>query len=505
MRHQLNFSLFVVAVVTWAVSACGGGSEPSIAQTSNVVADAPLPGTTPFVSFLTLRGAGIGSLSSLRYTIAPKPGHLSKPVSASFSAEYLLRRGYAVLGQQKLTLPVVGLYPGYRNDVGLIVTFMDGSTTSLTVPIQAAAYADPTMVYDSPHIVTPRVPGKVLGYDFFYMKSYLGPPVVLDTDGEIRWAAPAATVPTSVSSLFVDEGFSIGSLDSTQVVRLELDGTSTATSLTTPTFTNFHHTIDPGKFGMMAGVDATIDGQKEVENVLAEFNAAGVVTGEWDLGAILSSYMKGAGDDPATFVWPGVDWFHMNSAVYDPRDDSLVVSSRENFIIDIAYATGEIRWIFGDPEKYWYTFPSLRAKALAMPDGAFFPIGQHALSINPQGLLMLFNNGQPSSNEPAGEPEGASRTYSAVSAYSIDATAGTAREVWRFDNGQTLKSPFCSSAYQSSDGSTLINYAMVNNTTARLVGLDPMRQVVFDFEYPSAPCIVSWNAAPIPFDDLRFE
>ena len=43
-----------------------------------------------------------------------------------------------------------------------------------------------------------------------------------------------------------------------------------------------------------------------------------------------------------------------------------MVSSRENFVMKLDYHTGNIIWILWDPSKYWYTFPSLRAKALTL-------------------------------------------------------------------------------------------------------------------------------------------
>src|SRR5262249_18784406 len=148
--------------------------------------------------------------------------------------------------------------------------------------------------------------------------------------------------------------------------------------------------------------------------------------------------------------------------------------SRENFVVKVDYNSGDLVWIFGDPTKYWYTFPSLRAKALTLADGGLYPIGQHAVSITRDGLLLLFNNGAQSLNQPAGQPSGASRTYSAVSAYVIDRSALTAREAWRFDYGQTIFSTFCSSAYEMGDGAILISYALADGGThARLVGLTP--------------------------------
>jgi arylsulfate sulfotransferase len=237
---------------------------------------------------------------------------------------------------------------------------------------------------------------------------------------------------------------------------------------------------------------------------VAEITDQGAVLNRWDLAAILSAYMTSQGDDASAFVRPGVDWFHNNATAYDRGDGSLIVSSRENFVIKLDYATGNIIWILGDPTKYWYTFPSLRAKALTLAAGGLYPLGQHGISIISGGLLMLFNDGLGSANQPAGAPAGASRTYSAVSAYSIDTASMTAQNVWNFDYGQSIYSNICSSAYQSAGQSILVDYAVADHDTeARLVGLDPDQNVVFDFQYPTTPCNTSWNALPIALDNLN--
>ena len=119
---------------------------------------------------------------------------------------------------------------------------------------------------------------------------------------------------------------------------------------------------------------------------------------------------------------------------------------------------------------------------------------------------MLFNDGLASIGQPAGAPVGENRSYSAVSAYAIDAAQRSAREVWRFDYGQSILSDICSSAYESDSGnSILVDYAVADGRThARLVGLDAQRRVIFDFEYRTVSCDTSWNAAPIAFDALNF-
>ena len=89
--------------------------------------------------------------------------------------------------------------------------------------------------------------------------------------------------------------------------------------------------------------------------------------------------MRAGGDDPSQFVYPAPnDWFHNNSVAYNRADDSLIVSSRENFLICLDYETGAIKWILGDPTKKWHQFPSLRRYALTLAPGSLPPIGQHA-------------------------------------------------------------------------------------------------------------------------------
>jgi hypothetical protein len=174
-------------------------------------------------------------------------------------------------------------------------------------------------------------------------------------------------------------------------------------------------------------------------------------------------------------------------------------------VIKIDYATGAIRWILGDPSKYWYTFPSLRAKALQLPPGGFYPIGQHAVSLTSDGLLLLFNDGAASLNQPAGAPAGTSMSYSAVSAYRIDTAGMTATEAWRFDNGQAILSKFCSSAYEVAGHSLLVDYALADNGAhARLIGVDPAHNKVFEFQYPTTGCNSAWNSIPVPFENLKF-
>lgn len=486
---------------------CGGGDDDAApaASTSDIRAASSRPGVSPFIAFVELTGGSLDQLATVRYTIRGKPGTASKPVQVSFALAALQRRGYFVPASRTLTLPVFGLYANHRNEVDATLVFKDGSSQDLPVQVSTAAYADSNSLLNTPVVHRARAPGEALGFDYFAMKSWLGAPVVLDSDGQIRWTVPRSGV--SISSTFLDNAFLVGQGDGRKIARIDLDGATTESEIPEGFYTQFHHNLDRGKFGVLAELDAQVGGVPRVESVLVDMTPSGIVIREWDFAKILGDYMRAQGDDPSSFIRESVDWFHMNAAVYDPRDDTVVVSSRENFLIKVGYQTGEIHWIFGDPTKFWHGFPSLRAKALTLTAGGLYPLGQHAVSIRADGQVMVFNNGAESFNQPVGAPVGESRPYSAVSVYRIDAGAGTATETWRYDAGQAIHSWICSSVYEVADTSLLIDYASVNaGASTRVVGLDASRRVVFDFEYATpAPCRAAWNAMPVAFDSMAFE
>lgn len=470
----------------------GCGAAPTVVSVS------------PFIQFVDLTGFDLSTVTEVHYTIAAKPGSVSKPVHVEYSMSALASRGY--LAGNSLTLPVFGLYAGYENQVAVELERGSGGAILLQLTIPTTDYVDPSGIYSHPNIVTPRAPNSTLGFSFIFIKSGLGSPVIIDTDGEIRWAASG--VSDAFSSTFSGDEFIIGDPGKPTLYRLRLDGRISDGELPSSSYTDFHHNIDHGKSGFLGEVDAASGGVKSVESNIIEFQNSSVISipNHWDLAAILTAYMSSQGDDAAAFVRPGIDWFHSNSAIYDPEDDSIIVSSRENFVIKLDYKTGAVIWILGDPTKYWYTFPSLRAKALTLLPGGLYPIGQHALSITSDGLLMLFNDGLGSVNQPAGAPAGETRPYSAVSAYSIDEKSMTTQNTWNYDAGQTIFSAICSSAYAAPNRSILVDYAVADDDTqALLVGLDSNHSVVFKFEYPTSGCNTSWNSRPIALDDLKID
>jgi arylsulfate sulfotransferase len=505
MNTNLRTYLWLICLF---LAGCGSGSDENtphtLAVTAQVGVAGEAAGATPFLSTLKLRLDHYADLTSVAYSIAPKPGTFSKAVAVTYTRAALERRGAYGSAERQLTLPIAGLYANHRNDVTVIATFSDGSTHQERLTVQTMPYSGAGAVYGAPDIKTARGAAAAPGFDFMLIKNGLTGPVVLDTDGNLRWAGDALR--DSYSSMANGQGFFVGSGNTPDLYRLELDGTFTTIPLVTTRFTNFHHELAPGKTGILAELDALENGVRKFESVLAEISPTGEVLKEWDMGAIIRKAMLAHGDDPSNFVREDADWFHMNGAIYNAADDSLLVSSREHFVVKLDYGTGQIKWLLGDPTKHWYVdYPSLRALALRLTSGKA-PIGQHTLSVPARDELLLFNNGTASMNQPPGTPAGANRTFSTPSRYRIDEAARTAAEVWSYDRDPGVYSAVCSSAYEASAGHYLVAYSVASGRTrARLLGVDTAGKVAFEFEFPTNFCWTAFSAQPIDMGSLTLQ
>lgn len=537
IRAQLFGMILIVFSANCSGNYLGHETRQLPPETYSTKALSITPGVTPFIAFIDIKTDNIHALKSINYTIEPKPDTISKPVSATFSKNYLFREKYYSPTSNLLKLPVFCLYSDYTNSVDITLTFNDGSSQELpTVTIPTGVYyggyspvyfdnafqgvAGSSSVYNSPIIHVSRNENDRLGFSFFYVKNFVGTPAIIDTDGNVRWLGTQPEI-ASGSSTWDKNGFVVGEYGSAtsrsgetgpKITRYELDGRISTSTIPDPDYLYFTHNIDPGKRGLLGEFDML----SNAGSTIAEFDPdTGTILHEWDLAKIISDYMNSYGDDASLFVRPSVDWFHINAVAYDPSDNSVIASSRENFLIKIDYSTNQIVWIFGDPAKYWYTFPSLRAKALTLESGGLYPIGQHAVSITPQGYLQVFNDGLPSLTEPSGASSGSWRGYSTVSTYSVDEANRTVTDISEFDNGKSLSSIICSSGYTEPDGSMLVDYSVARTitsppvsailgNTARLVGLNPDKQIAFDFEYPTTSCATSFIARVIHLESLTF-
>lgn len=469
-------------------------SLEAFAVLPSVTVDAVIPGRTPFISFVSFRISDATNLSTISFQIRPKPGSRTRPLAATYSSVYLKKAGYFHPRTGQLTLPVFGLYRDFRNTVRVRADFNGGTTLQNSISISTAEYNGGT--YTAPEIVQARLPDTTLSYDFILLKgdSSDNTPVIIDSDAEVRWVAEAGE--GGQHSILFDNAIYYGASPSS-LVREDFDGRiQILADYSSLGVVGFHHNADYGRDGIILEVDTTA----WTESVNLEVDAAGNVLRTWSLGDIISTAMVAGGDDPSGFVFPTpVDWFHNNATTYRPSDDSLIVSSRENFVIALDYDTGAIKWILGDSAKHWFQYPSLQAFALALGPDTLAPIGEHAVSMVGDRLL-LFDNATASNFQ---VPAGNSRTYSAPRKYSI--TGNTATEVFNYLIAPPIKSAFCSSVYEDATDNYLIDYTQANAVSTDLVAVDKTGQIAFYYRYVQDGCGSAWNAVPIHLENLQFD
>ncbi len=469
-------------------------SHDALAARPVVTLEGLQQGPTPFISFVRLRISSSSELSSVHFEVLPKRGSRTRHIAATYAASYLTSAGYYKPGEDRVLVPVFGLYQNFANVVKISTTLADGSTQLSRANITTPAFDNTT--YTNPTVVQPRLRNTTLSFDFVLLQAYVGDdtPVIIDSDGEVRWVGSLGRGGQQ-AILYNNAVYGVSGHG---LVRQEFDGrTKILSDYTSLGVTGIHHNFDYGRDGILVEVDLN----NQPESVILEVDGNGQFIRSWDFNQIVSNAMIAGGDNPSSFVIPAVDWFHNNAATYRPSDDSLVVSSRENFVITVDYDTQAIKWILGDPTKQWFLFPSLRAFALTLGPDTLPPIGQHAVSIVSDRLL-LFDDGTGSTvHTPAGE----TRTYSAPRKYEI--SGNTAREVYHYLADPPNYSPFCSSVYEDAPNNYLIDYTLSHNfTSTDIVALDSSGAIAFYYSYPilDGGCGTAFYSRPIHLENLQF-
>ena len=481
-------------------------------------------GPTPFLA--AIDGNYGGTLKTASFSLLPQPGSYTRPIKATYSAIYLKNNGY--LQASTIQIPVFGLYDNATNTVSLTLIFTDGTTVVAQVGVSTPKYTDPCATINNVVNYQYRTATSDLPFDYMLLKDdcSINSPAILDTDGRIRWVGTAGVATLSsilnANAIFASDGktgINRIALESGKYTKLvDFKDTYNVTS-TAP------HNIDYGRNGSMI-VEVNTTGQLEANAI--EFDVNGKVLNQWDMVQIVDQAITNAGADPTNFVYPTVDWFHMNSTAYSAKDNTLIVSSRENGIFDVDYdapANGAVRqlhWIIGDNTKYWYTGNFLTSYAItlgsASNNSGAAPIGQHAVSIDSFGNLLYMNDGLDSQlPEYQQRGPGINRNLSFAGSLQLNTSTKMATPEYNQGPQPTIYSPICGSVYDFKSAH-LVDFATdgmnfdpkaPNYGTAEIMGFGPStgnsgKYVFFlGFSNPG-DCGAAWNAVPLDLSNVVF-
>ena len=113
-------SLIVVGAVIMVFSHFAGANQ---ADDTTIRITGQTAGASPFISKVSLAVSDTSVLKSIQFTITPKPGSVTRPLSGTYANSYLVDRGFENEQTGEVVVPVYGLYDGYNNTVKLTLSF----------------------------------------------------------------------------------------------------------------------------------------------------------------------------------------------------------------------------------------------------------------------------------------------------------------------------------------------------------------------------------------------
>ena len=169
---------------------------------------------------------------------------------------------------------------------------------------------------------------------------------------------------------------------------------------------------------------------KVEDNPIVEFDLKGNLLHEWPLVAMLDTARIGYNSLDTRDL--GHDWVHGNAVIYDPRDDSIIMSLRhQDALVKFSRSTGELKWILGPHANWSEKFQAF----LLTPVGEPFewPYHQHSPEITPSGTILVFDNGNFRASPFDGTPRIPNKkNYSRAVEYAVDEQKMQVRQVWEY-------------------------------------------------------------------------
>ena len=381
------------------------------------------------------------------------------------------------------TIPVLGLYANFDNSV--IVDFIDAGGTTLlgTTSYTIKTGPLPTGVYPDVSIDTRQAASMADGMTFVsYLAGSAPPfyPFIFDAYGEVRWYLDYSAG-GELANLFYDDGmerlqngnFYFGDTNSNSLYEIDFMG-EILNTWALPGY-QFHHNVQEKPNGNFL-VTVSKQGASTVEDYIIEIDRnTKQIINTWNLNISLQYNRQ-------TLTTDVVDWIHVNALIYDPSDNSIIISGRTQGVVKLDQ-NNNVVWILGC-HKGWGISGSgadLTNYLLQPLDASNQPITdqdvldgninhsdfewnwyQHAPLLMPNGHLMVFDNGGDNRNFSG------SGQYSRAVEYEINASAKTVKQKWAYGKARgaaTFSHIVSDVDFLSSENHVIFSPGAVNNSS----------------------------------------
>ncbi len=490
-----------LALLIAALAACSSNTDPG---------PTPSPDPDPTETELPL-----ADLVTEAISIELNPHGIAPLVAeASFTTRIPTRITLTVPGEESVTqsfgeatehrLPILGLYPDTNNQVTLRLESTEGYTET-TESIQTEALPEALPDVD---IVTAKRDQMEPGWNLSALRVSDTPgrhlPFIYDPAGDIRWYAEFPFAELAIGFERLANGNFIFGVEETIYEYDMLGAEINAWQL--PDYFYTHDIIEKPDGNFVIVVDK--EGLDTIDDFVIEMDRdSGEIVREWDLRQVLDVSRQ-------TYEEEVRDWLHVNAVWYDERDDTLIISGRNQGVFKVTMEN-ELVWILA-PHKGWEQagpdgngletsqylltavdangnpYPEAVQQGDEDPEGFSWVWGQHTPMVLPNGNLFVFDNGRKRNFSGSGTAR-----YSRGVEYAIDKEAMTIEQVWQYgkERGEEFHAQIISDVdYLPETGNRLIMPGIINAS-----GTPPNQAIMTEVTYPGKEVVFE---AKIEFANL---
>ncbi len=174
-----------------------------------------------------------------------------------------------------------------------------------------------------------------------------------------------------------------------------------------------------------------------IGDVIVEFARDGTVIRRVKLLDVLDPHRIGYGslgggyysDLYAGADLPLRDWEHGNALLYNPDDDSFIISLRhQDVLAKVSLATSELIWLLGTPANWKEPWSAKLLKPVGEVEWSYH---QHGPSFTGSGSIVMFDNGVPRVSPYEAQPA-VEDLYSRAVEYAVDEEAMEVSQPWSY-------------------------------------------------------------------------
>ena len=473
---------------------------------------------------IVLNPTGYAPLAALVTFTSSNSGHTEIIVKGKHGTASDIKQSFTDNGTSH-SIPILGLYANYQNTVEIYVVGSDSTASKSTISITTGPLPVnvPNYIHTDTVNMAKMEPGLNLVSSFAGYPTPPSTPYIIDDFGDIRWILDFTNHPV-LKNLYYEDGIArlqngnyyFGDDATTAIYEVDVFG-KVVQKWGLGAY-RFHHNVTEkpnGNFLVTVTYPASTNasGDPTMYDYILEIDrATGNFVNVWDLKQSL---------DDTRLVLPGatsLDWIHCNAVIYDPSDNTIIVSGRVQGVVKLTYSN-QVKWIMA-PHLGWekngmgqdlnqYLLTPLDASGNAIIDTTItqgyvnsptfeWNWYQHSTILIPNGDLMIFDNG--TSRNFSTSPT--QSLYSRAVEFKIDTVKKTVQQIWEYGKERglaTWSSVISSVQYLPGTNHVLFSPGfMVTNSTGeggKMVEVDYATKAVVFQQSISSPNKIGWHRA----------